>query len=407
VSAPATAPAPAAERRWTDETTLSGVRPAVRDILSRSAAYSSLPHDDQRALARDLVKVSSYLANPEGAVADERQTLAQAQERPPSNAERAGAAATRTESAGADFTGGAIRQGTDQFTRLVQAVDFPKFVSGLIHNVFEAIVDSSIKQMRAYGELVANVAKTVDQFAADNITENNARDWLASKYPDKLAVETSNLASEQADGDPAPPPQARLVTIGDNPEQSLAEVAKDLGLTRAPTDLSDDQSEAELVRRAKLQIARGRQQLLASMVLLGINRIVVTDGVINAKVVFDLRATDSLKRMAKASLLDSDAVKSKTQYSQSFGGWLNPINADLNTEVDTSHVATVQSSVDDTSESRAALKANLTGEVRINFKSDYVPMERMATPQMIASIQGNANPVDPNVPAQAATAPRP
>ena len=52
-------------------------------------------------------------------------------------------------------------------------------------------------------------------------------------------------------------------------------------------------------------MARSRQQLLASMVLLGINRIVVTDGAINAKVVFDLKANDEAKREARASLYDT------------------------------------------------------------------------------------------------------
>ena len=49
--------------------------------------------------------------------------------------------------------------------------------------------------MRAYGELLANVAKTVDQFAQDNITENNARDWLAQRFPDEL--ESRHRADER------------------------------------------------------------------------------------------------------------------------------------------------------------------------------------------------------------------
>jgi hypothetical protein len=44
------------------------------------------------------------------------------------------------------------------------------------------------------------------------------------------------------------------------------------------------------------------------------------------------------------------------------------------------------------------MKAKLTGEVRVNFKSDYFPMEKLASPGMIASIQGNATPFDPNKP---------
>jgi hypothetical protein len=58
------------------------------------------------------------------------------------------------------------------------------------------------------------------------------------------------------------------------------------------------------------------------------------------------------------------------------------------------HITTVESSVDDTSESKADVKAKLTGEVRVNFKSDYFPMDKMASPQMIGAIQGNAIPPD-------------
>ena len=63
-----------------------------------------------------------------------------------------------------------------------------------------------------------------------------------------------------------------------------------------------------------------------------------------------------------------------------------------------SHVTAVSSAVDETSESKAELKAKLSGDVRVNFKSDYFPMEKLASPGMIASIQGNATPFDPNVP---------
>ena len=59
-------------------------------------------------------------------------------------------------------------------------------------------------------------------------------------------------------------------------------------------------------------------------------------------------------------------------------------------------MTTVSSSVDETSTSSQEMKAKLSGEVRVNFKSDYFPMEKLASPGMIASIQGNATPFDPN-----------
>src|SRR5205814_6893703 len=43
-------------------------------------------------------------------------------------------------------------------------------------------------------------------------------------------------------------------------------------------------------------------------------------------------------------------------------------------------------------DSQLQTKANLTGSVEVNFKSDYLPMEKMATPENIAAIQMNAQP---------------
>ena len=48
---------------------------------------------------------------------------------------------------------------------------------------------------------------------------------------------------------------------------------------------------------------------MATMVLLGINRIIVTNGRINAKVVFDMKASDQAKRVAKAELEDEREKK--------------------------------------------------------------------------------------------------
>src|SRR5207247_4258158 len=85
----------------------------------------------------------------------------------------------------------AARQGSEAFTDIVQRVDFPKFVAGLVDGVFNAIVTSSIKQMEAYAQLVANVSKSVDQYMKDNVSENNARDYLADRYPGHLEVDLS------------------------------------------------------------------------------------------------------------------------------------------------------------------------------------------------------------------------
>src|SRR5262249_23633475 len=64
----------------------------------------------------------------------------------------------------------------------LNAIDFPAFVASLIHGTFQAIVDASIQQMEAYAELLKNVARTVDQFMTDNVSEGTAKDYLADRY---------------------------------------------------------------------------------------------------------------------------------------------------------------------------------------------------------------------------------
>jgi hypothetical protein len=406
---------------WTDKQTLDSVRPAVRDMLMAVPSFRKLSPEEQRNLAQSMVKVTSYLANPEGVAtvttssgtaagngktARAPSPLAPGQ-RPLASAQAKDAVEQTKErlakapgQVGKEFEAGAVKQGVQQFGELVQKVDFPKFVGGLIQNVFQAIVDSSIQQMRAYGELIANVAKTVDQFAQDNISENNARDWLAEKYPDVLGVDISATSGglEETSGATQPPPQqAQLTAKGDNPEQRLTKVSAEVGLDKPVTDVSDPDEEARLVLGARLQMARARQQLLASMVMLGINRIVVTDGHIQAKVIFDMRAEDVASRKASASMLDQRSESEATRFGASIGGWMSPVDASYESTTEKKHMATVQSAVDDSSESKAQVKAQLSGEVKVNFKSDYFPMEKMASPEMIAAIQGNAKPPEKSV----------
>jgi hypothetical protein len=195
-----------------------------------------------------------------------------------------------------------------------------------------------------------------------------------------------------------PPPQPKLVAKGEDPAAVAKFLSEELQLAKPISDLSNEEDERRVVIAARLQMARSRQQLLASMVMLGINRIVVTDGLIHAKVVFDMRASDVAARRARASMADrqQEHFGMKAQYS--YGGWFTPIDASIGTEYSSDHVATVESSVDETSESKAEVKAKLSGEVRVNFKSDYFPMEKLANPQMIAAIQGNAQPPEKPVP---------
>jgi hypothetical protein len=394
----ADAPAPVAvadptRPTWLDDETLQAVRPQVRALLEQSPGFRALPVEQQREMAQTMVRVASYMANPQGLAREEldpeKAILARAQDA--TEDARKKASGKLGTFAGADFKAGATEAGVEQFGNLVKTVDFPTFVGGLIQNVFQAIVNASIEQMEAYGTLLKSVAQTVGDFAKDNITEEAARSWMVDRFPGEIGW--AEPEEDDVEEGKAPAPR-RITGTAEDSSEVAARITRELELAQPLTDLDDPQQEARAVAAARLQLARSRQQMLASMVLLGINRIVVTDGSINAKVVFSMRASDEAMRRARASMRDTrQSSNTNVAGGAAWAPWGAAGTVNVNKQ---SHMATVSSSVDEQSESMAEVKAKLTGEVRVNFKSDFLPMEKMASPGMIAMIQGNATPYNPN-----------
>jgi hypothetical protein len=149
---------------------------------------------------------------------------------------------------------------TDEF---LDSVDFPAFVSDLVQGVFQAIVDASIEQMEAYADLVRSVAQTVDQFMEDNVTDEQAIDYLTTTFPDVFArANNKGHTVERQRG-----------ATKDRRELALALV----GLPEATCTMNADTLSERLVRATRRHLVRERQQLLATMILMGIQRIVEPD----------------------------------------------------------------------------------------------------------------------------------
>jgi hypothetical protein len=68
---------------------------------------------------------------------------------------------------------------------------------------------------------------------------------------------------------------------------------------------------------------------------------------------------------------------------------------------------TAQSMASETENDSFAAKASLAGAVEVNFKSDYMPLDKMATPEMMAAIQMRSKPIDHNKPQYLPTAGQP
>jgi hypothetical protein len=364
------------------------IRAQVRERLLESPAYLELPRETQLAIAHDTVKAFHYILG--GADGTSNPSSVQIGGDTPVTRELAQAskpALPEGDTAGSRFRegGGAVAAagGADALADLVSKINFPKFVAGLIDGVFNAIVSSSIKQMEAYAELVKNVSKSADQYMKDNVTENNARDYLTDRYPETLELDI--------DGD-----RPKLKMRDGVDENNLPDFQGDLGTEEPIRSLDDGEAEQKLVRAARRRIAMDRQQLLATMVMMGVNRLVVTNGSIEASCLFELDTKDEVKRRMQRKTTSDWASKregeSGYEGSYSSSGFLG-LGDDRssswygkNSYQDTSSfkVSTTRS---EDSDAKVQMHAKLTGKVNVQFKSDYFPMEKMVDVMQINQIR--------------------
>ena len=201
------------------------------------------------------------------------------------------------------------------------------------------------------------------------------------RYPEHLEVDTR--------GD-----QATLAPRADSDPDSMPDFFNDLGLSEPVDSLDTDVVEQQLVPAARKKLAMDRQQVLLSLVLMGINRLVVSDGSIKASVVFQLATTD---RVAKKRTRVYDYNRtSNEKYSRSRWGWIFSPSTSYSEDATTSiKVNTVRS---DDSEAKVDLKTKLTGDVSVRFRSETFPLERMT------EVLGVPKPEEPRRPAPAPAA---
>jgi hypothetical protein len=148
-----------------------------------------------------------------------------------------------------------------------------------------------------------------------------------------------------------------------------------------------------------------RQQLLATMVMMGVNRLVVTNGTIEASCFFELDTTDLRKRHDTATSFAERTSQRQAesgyggdtkrhgewsgkwegqgnQYTKSSSGdWKGSYDRNTNwfSKTTSNDAATFRMATASTRDSEETIKmhAELGGKVKVNFKSDYFPMEKM------------------------------
>jgi hypothetical protein len=282
---------------------------------------------------------------------------------------------------GSGDPGSVIGAGVTQAARMVKEIDFPKFVASLIDGTFKAIVTTSIEQMKAYAEMVKSVSASLNEFKDKNTSDSEARASLVGRYPQLMQISLNEG-------------QERLTPRDSAFGEDLPDFQKELGLDQEVTSLDEDVLEQKLIPAMRDELARGRQQLLATTILMGINRIIVTDGKINARIRFKFDAVETTKTRGTARDLAKmgDTVAEQSTMAESGASnsnwWSRSTGEDYQHTEDRQRVVTpniqVTSEIETNTDGSIKAGGEMFGEVSINFRSESFPLEKMVnTDQMM------------------------
>jgi hypothetical protein len=251
----------------------------------------------------------------------------------------------------------------DAFEGLVESVNFPKFVADLLKAVFDANISVMKQQTDSYIKLMKEATKGVADFVK-KVKDDDTFSYLAESKPDMY-----NISMEKDEN-------------GNNKLSLTSPQGEKL-------DVEDNEVKVKIMD-AKIAMAKEHRAALREVILMGVTRLVVEKGIIEAGVDFEVTA----KR--KSDKANSNTNINNFSTEGSYGGGLSSVFGGPSvsvTETNTNiNVSTSNKSAEDN------LTAKLHGKVNIQFKTDYFKLDNFA--QMYAD--GGVAALKPNAPQQIA-----
>jgi hypothetical protein len=325
-------------------------RAQARDVLSRSAAFKAMPLDEQRSIYLSLVEEDIV-----------KQRAANGLSKP--------FATDSGEDMGYKGYDPGLSGDTRAFRELVDSVDFPRFVADLMQAVF----DGNLKVMKTQTDTYIKLMKEATKSSADFIKKVKDDDAFA-KLAETRSSQYNVTTEKAADGSTK---LALMNPDGDKMDPEDAEVKKALF-------------------EAKLQMAQEHRAALREIILMGVTRLVVKKGEIEAGVEFTIKATRESKAHHDDQNVNVAAVEAayESPLGGLFGGPSGSVSVqNTNIQINTSD----KKATDD-------LSAKLMGKVKIEFITDYFKLDNFATMYGAGGVAALPPPGTPGQPAPAAPA---
>jgi len=339
--------------------TVDAVRYAVRSLIEDTPQLASQP-ELRRHLAERMVDVSLTAAE---LLAEDQRLSRQIADR----ARRGADPLAEAQAAGDINRQTAVKSAAGVLKATKDAIDFPGFVTSLITGVFQAMTTSTIQQLQAVADLLDAVSAGASDFGSQHVTGDRAMQWAVGRFP-SLTVSRSGKE-----------PRLIVRPNGEMPDANQLKAALE-ATDDEVSGVEADNIEEALLPLVRRKLARDRQQMLRTMVLMGMQRIVVDEGRIHASMELQVDARSTAEQ-TEASQFDTRVT---TSGSGSFGTGIWGASASMS--------ATVGYVKSDEQYSREdiALRAGLRSSVDVAFHTEPIPLERMASRKTIQHMQAGA-----------------
>ena len=277
---------------------------------------------------------------------------------------------------------------------VLEKIGFVEFTIDLVKGVYRTIVEASMEQLSAYADFVSKIAKTVQEYETEVLGDATEQDKQAYDYIKNVLGFTIPMT-----GTPLVPDPTGVITltneqvtslqqhfVGIKATSSLVEISSsEVILINAGSDAATHPKKITLSDLKAFVIAKLKKgvkdsyDLIKTILKIGMQKVVVTNGEIHTKLTFHVDASDTYERTAseynqKAS---NWGVRGGLSASKGFAGTLrgatvsNLIGGSISGGYSSSKLSV--SVVNEKSTAATNITVDILGEVRIMFRTETFP----------------------------------
>lgn len=255
-------------------------------------------------------------------------------------------------------------------TSQLEQIGFVDFTTGLVKNVYLTIVEASMEQLKAYSEYVEAVSQSLQEYQNKTIgVGNEQEDKVTSYIRDVLELDPSlpNNPLTLKQKEALAQHFAGVTVPGANDGDKLKPIEDFISGSNDTFAI-----ETALLRDFVLNLLKSNAEetykLLKTVLQIGMQKVVVTNGEILAKLTFYLGAAESFSSETYRMKQKGKSWNLKGKVSAT-GGW---VSGGLSGGISKSSLKV--SVVNERTFSAAQVGTSIVGEVKINFKTESYPL---------------------------------